>query len=315
MAGGEAMTSCHVSAGQVSKLFFIFARFFRIKMPSHSRKVPGRRADDGTRTSVLQRRYRVGGVTHWKETLAIAGEAHKVQLGEWLLRDADADYCYIADGANSQQQEIMAHLASRRNKQTGKLESMAISIDAISDKTSAGAHSKLREALGAAAEAFQEVAELGLLDDAVEIVSNEAADGDAAGSGVAGGAAASDDDLSANMLLLRPKNVVLPEGCYVRHASTGGRAAWPSGAIGRVASVRREGRAYLVEVARTEVFERQPPRAADEEDDGASEASACLSRDDRHHPGAGSRARQPGVPAARRGAEMRETPCEEVVLL
>ena len=39
------------------------------------------------------------------------------------------------------------------------------------------------------------MAELGLLDDAAEIVSNEAADGDAAaGSGVAGGAAASDDD-------------------------------------------------------------------------------------------------------------------------
>ena len=50
---------------------------------------------------------------------------------------------------------------------------------------------------------------------------------------VKSGAAVSDDDLSANMLLLRPKNVVLPEGCYVRHASTGGRAAWPSGAIGR----------------------------------------------------------------------------------
>ena len=41
---------------------------------------------------------------------------------------------------------------------------------------------------------------------------------------VKSGAAVSDDDLSANMLLLRPKNVVLPEGCYVRHASTGGRA-------------------------------------------------------------------------------------------
>ena len=57
-----------------------------------------------------------------------------------------------------------------------------------------GAHTKLKEALSAAAEAYQEAAELELLDDAVEIVSNEAADGDAAGSGVAGGAAASDDD-------------------------------------------------------------------------------------------------------------------------
>ena len=71
MAGVEAMTSCQVSAGQVPKLYFIFARLFRIKLPSHSRKVPGPRAADGTRTSVLQRRYRVGGVTHWKETLAV----------------------------------------------------------------------------------------------------------------------------------------------------------------------------------------------------------------------------------------------------
>ena len=39
MAGLEAQISCHVSAGQVQKLFFIFARFYRIKLPSFTRKV------------------------------------------------------------------------------------------------------------------------------------------------------------------------------------------------------------------------------------------------------------------------------------
>ena len=39
MAGLEAQVSCHVSAGQVQKLFFIFARFFHIKLPSYTRKV------------------------------------------------------------------------------------------------------------------------------------------------------------------------------------------------------------------------------------------------------------------------------------
>ena len=51
--------------------------------------------------------------------------------GEWLLEDPEASYCYVADGANSQQKEIIAQLLYRRNKETGKLESMAISIDEI----------------------------------------------------------------------------------------------------------------------------------------------------------------------------------------
>ena len=49
--GVEAMTSCQVSAGQVPKLFFICARFFRIKMPSHSRKVPGPRPSSSGATA------------------------------------------------------------------------------------------------------------------------------------------------------------------------------------------------------------------------------------------------------------------------
>jgi hypothetical protein len=60
------------------------------------------------------------------------------QAGAWLLEDPNANYCYIADGANSQQQEILTQIHSRRSKATGKLESMALSMDQISDKSSEG---------------------------------------------------------------------------------------------------------------------------------------------------------------------------------
>jgi hypothetical protein len=64
--------------------------------------------------------------------------SHPTQAGAWLLEDPDANYCYIADGANSQQQEILTQIHSRRNQATGKLESMALSMDHISDKSSEG---------------------------------------------------------------------------------------------------------------------------------------------------------------------------------
>ena len=186
LAGLEAIISCHVSAGQVPKLFFIFARFFRIKLPTYSRKVADKRAADGSTTSVMRTLHRIGGKTHFKELPAIAGEVHKIQLGEWLLEDADANYCYIADGANSLQEELMAHLVSRRSKKTGKLESMAVSIDAISDKTSEGQAAKFRAAKEAAADAWAEADALGLLHDAPEIAGGccDEAAGEAAGEAV-----------------------------------------------------------------------------------------------------------------------------------
>ena len=78
------------------------------------------------------------------------------------LEDPEASYCYVADGANSQQREILAQILHRRNKQTGKLESMAMSIDEISDKSAVGQQAKFRSALSSIAEAWDEAAELGL---------------------------------------------------------------------------------------------------------------------------------------------------------
>eukprot|EP00966_Prymnesium_polylepis_P069948 1626072-Prymnesium_polylepis.2 len=100
-----------------------------------------------------------------KELPAIGGELHKIQVGAWLLEDPEASYCYVADGANSQQKEILAQLLYRRNKETGKLESMAMTIDEIADKSSVGQQAKFRAALSSIAEAWDEAAGLGLLDD------------------------------------------------------------------------------------------------------------------------------------------------------
>lgn len=164
LAGLEAITACHVSASRVPMLFIIFSKFFRIKLPTFTRRVHGKVAADGTKTSVCRELYRIGGQTHFKQLTAIAGEVHKFQLGEWLLRDIDAHYCYVADGANSMQQELMAHLLSRRNKQTGMLESMAVSVDAVTTKTAEGQAAGYKQAMLAATEAMEELAELGLLE-------------------------------------------------------------------------------------------------------------------------------------------------------
>ena len=86
-----------------------------------------------------------------------------MQVAEWLLEDPEASYCYVADGANSQQKEILAQLLFRRNKESGKLESRALSIDEISDKTSAGQQQKFKAALASIAEAWAEADALGLL--------------------------------------------------------------------------------------------------------------------------------------------------------
>ena len=59
--------------------------------------------------------------THMKELPAIGGELHKMQVGEWLLEDPEAAYCYVADGANSQQKEndaedALSHLGETKAK-------------------------------------------------------------------------------------------------------------------------------------------------------------------------------------------------------
>ena len=159
-------------------------------LPTFQRKVNGPRAKDGTPTTVMRTLYRIPGVSHFKELPAIAGELHKFQLGEWLLRDIDASYCYVADGANSMQQELMAHLLCRRNAATGKIESMAVTMDAITDKTAEGQAAKYKEAMEACADAWKEAADLGLLGDVPELFDEAAGSGEDEGSGEAGGSSA-----------------------------------------------------------------------------------------------------------------------------
>jgi hypothetical protein len=116
----------------VPELFVIFARFFTIKLPSRTIMVQTGVDANGKRTYKKREVLYIPGKTHMKELPAIGGELHKIQVACWLLEGKGLySYCYIADGANSQQREILAQLLSRRNKETGKLESRAISIDGI----------------------------------------------------------------------------------------------------------------------------------------------------------------------------------------
>merc|ERR1711927_32380 len=79
-------------------------------------------------------------------------------------------------------------LLIRRNKESGKLESRALSIDEISDKTSAGQQQKFKAALASIAEAWEEADALGLLRDVREEAA--AAGGEAARGATAEGEAA-----------------------------------------------------------------------------------------------------------------------------
>jgi len=164
LAALEIIATLGVSANVVPALFVMFARFFGVKIPSRTKKVL-------TGTAAGKRVYEwkdvlyIPGKTHMKELPAIGNELHAIQAGAWLLEDPEASYCYVADAANSQQREILAQLLYRRNKETGKLESMAMSIDEIGDKTSVGQQKKFKSALASIAEAWGEAAELGVLDD------------------------------------------------------------------------------------------------------------------------------------------------------
>jgi hypothetical protein len=165
----------------VPELFVIFARFFTIKLPSRTIMVQTGVDANGKRTYKKREVLYIPGKTHMKELPAIGGELHKIQVACWLLEGKGLySYCYIADGANSQQREILAQLLSRRNKETGKLESRAISIDEISDKSSEGQQAKFKAALASIAEAWEEADSLGLLDGLIESADEPVASADTA---------------------------------------------------------------------------------------------------------------------------------------
>ena len=174
----EMIASLGVSPNVAPALFVNFADFYGIKLPSREKKVcTGTDPATGERVYEVKDVLFIPGKTHMKELPAIGGELHKMQVAEWLLDDPEANYCYVADGANSQQKEILAQLLYRRNKETGKLESMAMSIDEIPDKTSVGQYAKFTTTLEAIAKAWDEAAELGLLDDGWQPATAEGAEG------------------------------------------------------------------------------------------------------------------------------------------
>ena len=182
----DMIASCSISPNVAPKLFVMFADFYGIVLPSRPKKVLTGIDAGGKRTYEVKDVLFIPGRTHMKELPAIGGELHKMQVGEWLLEDPDASYCYVADGANSQQKEILTQLLYRRNKETGKLESMAISIDEIADKSSVGQQAKFKSALASIAEAWGEAVELGLLDDGwVQPEVSEGQSGAATGEGAA----------------------------------------------------------------------------------------------------------------------------------
>lgn len=161
----EVIANLGVSACVVPMLFVIFATFFGVTIPSREKKVQLEGVDaEGKRRYGMRNLLYVPSRTHMKELPAIGAELHKIQAGQWLLEDIDASHCYVADGASAMQKEILAQLYYRRNKQTGKLESMALSLDEIADKTAAGQHAKFSSALSAMADAWSEADALGLLN-------------------------------------------------------------------------------------------------------------------------------------------------------
>eukprot|EP00965_Chrysotila_dentata_P112780 3726758-Pleurochrysis_carterae.AAC.1 len=66
LAIAEAITMAHVSRNQVPALFLVFARFFRMKLPTHRRKVPNK-VVDGKMTHVEKELFYIPGKTHVKE--------------------------------------------------------------------------------------------------------------------------------------------------------------------------------------------------------------------------------------------------------
>ena len=130
------MLQLGVSRGKVPMLFKVFARFFGAKIPvREKKKVPGPWVD-GKRTTVERDLLYLPGATHVKEMAAVMNEINKLQIGEWMLDYLNSDEtscCYIADGAESQQIDYLGQLLTRRVN--GKIEIMALSLDALGGKT------------------------------------------------------------------------------------------------------------------------------------------------------------------------------------
>ena len=94
LAIGECITKARVSRNKVPLLFIIFARLFRVTLPSHKQKVPLKRLN-GVSTTVERELLYVPGKTHVKEVCATLNQAHQLQVGTQLLESGDSKYTYI----------------------------------------------------------------------------------------------------------------------------------------------------------------------------------------------------------------------------
>ena len=186
--GLELIAANHIAASKVPGLMCRFATFFGIKLPSYQRKIKGE----------MRLLKRVPGATYFKAVPAIGGELHKVQVGEWILEDASGDYCYIADEAGFLQRSFFAHIYSRRNQETGKLESRLVSMHQASGKSAEVQHASYRAAMTAIADAWSEADELGLLcvgsGDSSEQEGGGGAGEASSGAGEAGGDSSDEEE-------------------------------------------------------------------------------------------------------------------------
>ena len=98
-----------MARNKVPQLFYLFARFFEIAIPSRQKKVPGPWVD-GSRTTVMRDCFYLPGKSHVKEMAAVMNQLNKLHIGEWLVQHIESDEsscCYLADGAESQQVDYL----------------------------------------------------------------------------------------------------------------------------------------------------------------------------------------------------------------
>ena len=168
LAVAETVTKCHVSRNQVPLLFIIFARFFRVQLPKHKRKVPYKKIA-GKMNYIERELLYIPGKFHVKEVCATLNMAHKLQIGVELLDHGDSKYCYIADGAESLQSEWLAQLLSRRDESTGKLHVTALDLSLLHSKTSEAQAAACRESIKLVAELVKDV---GITDEVSPAILN-----------------------------------------------------------------------------------------------------------------------------------------------
>jgi len=143
---------------RASTVVKIVAEFLGVKVPTRTRKVHGRRASDGSRTSADVELPWIPGNTHVKSLAAVAMHLNKLHVGEWLLEHFDSDEtstCYGADGAESQQQEFLGAILSRRIN--GVLDIKALDLSVLNSKAAEAQAERFNDVMAAMADAMQDV--------------------------------------------------------------------------------------------------------------------------------------------------------------